>query len=90
MSNKEIKVNERPAQDPNRIAFNEAVEEGEFNDLEPGTWVFFRRGEFVGSGDSIDSICEKYPDEEHPGGFATQVGVQVPVIPLSSAAFLWG
>ena len=45
--------------DPNFIAYNKAKEEGQFDDLVPGTYVAFNKGIRVGTGRDRDKLIQE-------------------------------
>ncbi len=45
--------------DPNFIAYQEAKEEGLFDDLAPGTYVAFNNGEHVGTGKNRNELIDE-------------------------------
>lgn len=83
---KEVRVDDELAKDPNYIAYQQALKAGDFEKLEPGTWVAFNKGQLVAT--NIDrGLLFKALDEQKIGGFVHQVGVPERVVDLPSP--LW-
>ena len=66
---KNIRISEELANDPNFIAYNEAKNSGQFDELEPGTFVAFHEGKLVGTATDRDQLAESLLEKGIEGGY---------------------
>lgn len=78
----EIRVSEELAKDPNWVAYQTALKAGQFESMEPGTYVFYHDGQLVGSGMDKHKLLEEIRHKNIERGFLHQVGVPERVIHL--------
>lgn len=76
----EIKVSEELANNLDYCAYQDALRGGQFQGMEPGTWVVFREGNLAGSGMDRDALFRELDEKGLSGGFAHQVGVPERVV----------
>ncbi|MBI2310832.1 hypothetical protein HYU90_03385 [Candidatus Collierbacteria bacterium] len=68
------RVSKDLAEDPNYVAYQQALESGQFANLEPGTFVVFHEGQLVLTGTDRDKIFEEL-GKRGIGGFIHQVNI---------------
>ena len=68
------RVSKDLAEDPNYLAYQSALESGQFASLEPGTFVVFNEGQLVLTGMDRDKIFEEL-GKRKIGGFIHQVNI---------------
>ena len=74
------RVDPELATDPNYLAYQSALDKGEFTDLEPGTYVVFNDGKLVAVDADRKAIIEKL-NGLGVGGFMTRVNLPEEVLP---------
>lgn len=82
----EVKVDAGLAKDPNYIAYQAALEAGDFEKLEPGTWVAFNEGKLIATNADRDLLFQEL-NKAKIGGFVHQVGVPDRVVDIPTP--LW-
>ena len=78
-------VDDELANDQNWQAYQQALTEDKFKDLQPGTYVAFYEGEQVGSGMDREALFQELFDKGIVGFFYHQVGVPERVVHLGGA-----
>ena len=63
------------AEDPNYLAYQRALESGEFTNFEPGTFVAFHKGKLVGTGIDRDKLFEELGKKGIGGFLSHQVNI---------------
>jgi hypothetical protein len=72
------------ANDPNYIAYLDALAAGQFETYEPGTFVAYHEGQLVGTGTDRDSLFQELHQQGIQGFFYHQVGVPERIVHLRS------
>lgn len=76
------RVSKDLAEDPNYLAYQSALESGQFASLEPGTFVVFNGGQLVLTGMDRDKIFKEL-GERKIGGFIHQVNItEEPIVAI--------
>lgn len=83
MNKKEVGISEKPVNDPNFLAFQQALEKGDFNEFEAGTYVAFHDGELVGTGSDVEKLIQEL-SEQGKHSFLKQVNVPERVLHIRS------
>jgi len=77
--------NVEPAIDPCRLALDQAIEAGELDDIETGTWVAFNEDGLVGTdSDDIELARSLYKNGLNKNTILHQVGFGIPVYSVRS------
>ena len=79
-----IHVDADLANAPNYLAYQAAVTGGQFENLQPGTYVAYHEGELVGSGMDRDTLFQELHQKGIQGFFFHQVGVPEVTVHLRS------
>lgn len=72
MGNERKRVSRELAEDPNYIAYKKALEAGEFDGMEPTSYLAFLDGKLIATANTKDEIFEKIKSEKG-GVMMTQV-----------------
>ena len=84
----DVQVSDELANDKNWVAYQEALKTGEFEKMEPGTWVFYHQGQLAAVGKDKDDLFKGIKlltniDKKYKGGgFIHQVGVPEEIVTL--------
>lgn len=82
VNKKEVSVPDELANDPNYKAYQTALQAGQFEDMPPGTYVFFHEGQLAGTGMDRHRLFEETDKKGIGAGFVHQVGVPERVVYL--------
>jgi hypothetical protein len=77
----------QPNNDPNIMAFQKAQKSGQFEKIEPGTWVAFHEGALIGSNVDRDILSQELQKTNAGEILYKQVGIPERIVNMGGSRF---